>query len=116
MFCENCGKSLEESTKFCPSCGFPVFDDLKAEEPDVSSQDSDEAEETATDTVNNNRIRSDSSYVMLLILTIVISIAILAASVFGVGVLAAKIYRLGVLMYGNPPKLGKLIKQVLFKK
>ena len=47
---------------------------------------------------------------------IVISIAILAASVFGVGVLAAKIYRLGVLMYGNPPKLGKLIKQVLFKK
>jgi type IV pilus assembly protein PilM len=31
-----------------------------------------------TDTVNNNRIRSDSSYVMLLILTIVISIAICA--------------------------------------
>ena len=47
---------------------------------------------------------------------IVISIAILVVSVFGVGVLAAKIYRLGVLMYGNPPKLGKLIKQVLIKK
>ena len=47
---------------------------------------------------------------------IVISIAILAVSVFGVGVLSAKIYRLGVLMYGNPPKLGKLIKQVIFKK
>ena len=31
-----------------------------------------------TDTVNNNRIRSDSSYVMLLILSIVISIAICA--------------------------------------
>ena len=63
MFCENCGKSLEESTKFCPSCGFPVFDDLKADEPDVSSQDSDEAEETATDTVNNNSetVEDDSS-------------------------------------------------------
>ncbi len=43
---------------------------------------------------------------------IVISIAILAGSVVGIGVLSAKIYRVGVLMYGNPPKLGALLKSI----
>lgn len=41
---------------------------------------------------------------------IVISVAILAGSVLGIGVLSAKIYRVGVLMYGNPPKIGTLLK------
>ncbi|MBQ8407717.1 MAG: ABC transporter permease [Clostridia bacterium] len=41
---------------------------------------------------------------------ILISIAILIASVVGVGVLSAKIYRMGVLMYGTPPKLGTILK------
>ncbi len=35
---------------------------------------------------------------------IVISIAILVVSVFGIGWLSAKIYRVGVLLYGTPPK------------
>lgn len=43
---------------------------------------------------------------------ILISIAILIASVAGVGVIAAKIYRTGVLMYGTQPKLGNIIKAV----
>ncbi len=43
---------------------------------------------------------------------IVISIVILAGSVVGIGVLSAKIYRVGVLMYGNPPKLGALLKSI----
>ncbi len=43
---------------------------------------------------------------------IVISIAILAGSVIGIGVLSAKIYRVGMLMYGNPPKLGVLLKSI----
>ena len=47
---------------------------------------------------------------------IAISIVILIASTFGIGVLSAKIYRIGVLLYGNPPKLGKLIRTVLTQK
>jgi len=43
---------------------------------------------------------------------ILISIAILIASVVGVGVVAAKIYRTGVLMYGTTPKLRNIIKAV----
>jgi ABC-2 type transport system permease protein len=43
---------------------------------------------------------------------IVISVAILAASVCGVGVLSAKIYRVGVLLYGTSPKLGEILKMV----
>ncbi len=43
---------------------------------------------------------------------IVISIVILAGSVVGIGVLSAKIYRVGVLMYGNPPKIGALLKSI----
>jgi ABC-2 type transport system permease protein len=43
---------------------------------------------------------------------IVVSIAILIASVIGVGVLAAKIYRVGVLLYGTKPKLGALVKAI----
>ncbi len=39
-----------------------------------------------------------------------ISIVILMGSVVGIGVLSAKIYRMGVLMYGNPPKIGQLLK------
>lgn len=41
---------------------------------------------------------------------IVISIAILIASVAGVGVLSAKIYRVGVLLYGTTPKIGSILK------
>ena len=43
---------------------------------------------------------------------IVISVAILLASVFGVGVLSAKIYRVGVLLYGTPPKLPAILKML----
>lgn len=43
---------------------------------------------------------------------IVISVAILIASVFGVGVLSAKIYRVGVLLYGTTPKIGSVLKSV----
>ena len=44
---------------------------------------------------------------------IVIFVAILIGSVFGIGVLAAKIYRVGVLMYGTTPKISQVIKSVL---
>ena len=47
---------------------------------------------------------------------IIISIAILIGSVFGVGYIAARIYRVGVLMYGTPPKLGNIIKMVFAKR
>jgi ABC-2 type transport system permease protein len=47
---------------------------------------------------------------------IAISIIILIASTVGIGILSAKIYRIGVLLYGNPPKIGKLIRNVLTKK
>lgn len=43
---------------------------------------------------------------------IVISIAVLAASVICIGVISAKIYRAGVLMYGTPPKPGAIIKAI----
>ncbi len=40
------------------------------------------------------------------------SIGILMGSTAAIGILSAKIYRVGVLMYGNPPKIGALIKSV----
>lgn len=43
---------------------------------------------------------------------ILISIALLIASVLGIGVLSAKIYRVGVLLYGTPPKLGAILKAI----
>ena len=43
---------------------------------------------------------------------IVISVAILVGSVFGVGVLSAKIYRVGVLLYGTTPKIGSVLKSI----
>ena len=43
---------------------------------------------------------------------IIISIAILVASVVGIGVLSAKIYRVGVLLYGTKPNLFKTIKSI----
>ena len=43
---------------------------------------------------------------------IVLSIAILAASVLGIGFLAARIYRVGVLLYGTTPKIGSVLKAV----
>ncbi len=43
---------------------------------------------------------------------IAVSVTILIGSVIGIGVLSAKIYRVGVLMYGNPPKIGTLLKAV----
>ncbi len=43
---------------------------------------------------------------------ILISIALLIGSVFGVGVLSAKIYRVGVLLYGTPPKIGAILKAI----
>lgn len=44
--------------------------------------------------------------------SIVISIVILIASTGIIGYVAAKIYRMGVLMYGNPPKLGTVLKNL----
>ena len=41
---------------------------------------------------------------------IIISIALLVVSVFGIGFISAKIYRVGVLLYGTPPKIGAIIK------
>lgn len=43
---------------------------------------------------------------------IILSIAILIVSVFGVGILSAKIYRVGVLLYGTTPKIGAIIKSL----
>lgn len=43
---------------------------------------------------------------------IVLSFAILAASIFGAGVLGAKIYRMGTLRYGNPIKLTSALKEL----
>lgn len=43
---------------------------------------------------------------------ILISIAILIGSVFGIGYLAAKIYRAGVLLYGTPPKISAILKAI----
>lgn len=43
---------------------------------------------------------------------IVISVAILLGSVFGVGILSAKIYRVGVLLYGTTPKIGSVLKSI----
>jgi ABC-2 type transport system permease protein len=44
--------------------------------------------------------------------SVVISIALLIASTFGIGVLSARIYRVGVLMYGNPPKPIALLRMI----
>lgn len=41
---------------------------------------------------------------------IILSVAILIASITGIGFLAAGIYRVGVLMYGKPPKLKELVR------
>ena len=46
---------------------------------------------------------------------ILISISVLVGSVIGIGVLSAKIYRVGVLLYGNTPKIGKLVKSIFRK-
>lgn len=43
---------------------------------------------------------------------IVISIAVLIASVAGIGVISAKIYRVGVLLYGTTPKIGSILKAI----
>ncbi len=43
---------------------------------------------------------------------ILISVAILIGSVYGVGVLSAKIYRVGVLLYGTTPKIGSVLKSI----
>ncbi len=43
---------------------------------------------------------------------VLISVAILVVSVFGVGVLAARIYKVGVLLYGTTPKLGSILKAI----
>ncbi len=47
---------------------------------------------------------------------IIISVAVLIASVWGVGVISAKIYRAGVVLYGTPPKLGAIIKALIKSK
>ena len=47
---------------------------------------------------------------------ILISVLILVASTVGVGVLSAKIYRVGVLLYGMPPRLGTILKNVFSQK
>lgn len=41
---------------------------------------------------------------------ILISIAILIASVIGTGFLTARVYRVGVLLYGTTPKIGSVVK------
>ncbi len=43
---------------------------------------------------------------------IIISVAILVASTFGIGIIAAKIYRVGVLLYGTKPNLISIFKSV----
>lgn len=43
---------------------------------------------------------------------IMISVAVLIVTVFGVGVLSAKIYRVGVLLYGTTPKIGSVLKSL----
>lgn len=43
---------------------------------------------------------------------IAISVAILLVSTIGIGAISAKIYRIGVLLYGTPPKLSNIIKNL----
>ena len=43
---------------------------------------------------------------------ILISIAILVASVVGIGYVSAKIYRVGVLLYGSKMKLSEIVKAI----
>lgn len=43
---------------------------------------------------------------------IIISIAILIISAFGIGIFSAKIYRVGVLLYGTTPKIGTILKSM----
>lgn len=43
---------------------------------------------------------------------IIISFVILLVSTFGAGIIGAKIYRMGTLHYGNPIKLGTMIKRL----
>lgn len=43
---------------------------------------------------------------------IAISVLILIVSTVGIGLLSAKIYKMGVLMYGTPPKLSNILKNL----
>lgn len=43
---------------------------------------------------------------------ILISIAVLIASVIGIGVISAKIYRVGVLLYGTTPKISAIMRAI----
>lgn len=46
---------------------------------------------------------------------IIVSVAILIASVIGIGIISAKIYKMGVLLYGKPPKLFEILKTFIKK-
>lgn len=43
---------------------------------------------------------------------IILSVAILIISAFGIGIFSAKIYRVGVLLYGTTPKIGTILKSM----
>lgn len=43
---------------------------------------------------------------------IIVSVALMFATIWATGWLAAKIYRIGILMYGKPPKLSELSKML----
>ena len=44
---------------------------------------------------------------------IAIAVALLVLGVAAVGVFSAKVYRVGVLLYGNKPKIGSILKNML---
>lgn len=41
---------------------------------------------------------------------LLLSIALMLLTIYGIGWLSARVYRLGVLMYGKPPRVGELIR------
>lgn len=36
MFCKNCGKAIEQDSKFCPNCGTNLIDELPTPSPHVT--------------------------------------------------------------------------------
>lgn len=45
MFCQDCGKQIEEGTRFCPNCGSQIRSNTEAQPQNMPDQDKDESSE-----------------------------------------------------------------------